>query len=216
MALCTWLMRRTSWPMWIFTVVLLSTLKLLQKSDRSTENGITFPDPVKNPSAFLVTFNITVFLISSITLISFWTHITYGTWFQQLLCHPNTLMIDTLCPFSTLNHQLTNLEQTLIQCFLHCERWTVKRRDYASALHFFREITYRTDEWTKQLLRLKSWVKSGNPEQWMEFRRLWWTVIVFKYNFLFHLFDIVCWFNICCFFENFLFCSLSLMNLSEK
>ena len=132
------------------------------------------------------------FLISSITLISFWTYVTYGTWFQQLFRHPDTLMIDTLCPFSTLNHQLTNLEQTLIQCSLHCERWTVKRRDYASALHSFREITYRTDEWKKQLLRLKSWVVSGNPEQWMELRRLWWTVIVFKYSYLFHLFDIYC------------------------
>ena len=122
------------------------------------------------------------FFMSSITLISFWTHTTYGTWFQQLLCHPNTLMIDTLCPISTLNHQRTNLEQTRIRCSLHCERWTVKWRDCASALHSFREITYRTDESTKQLLRLKSWVISGNPEQWMEFRRLWWTVIVFKYS----------------------------------
>ena len=42
------------------------------KSDTSTENGITFPDPVKNPKAFPVTINITVFsLMSSITLISF-------------------------------------------------------------------------------------------------------------------------------------------------
>ena len=29
-------------------------------------------------------------------------------------------------------------------------------------------LHYRTDEWSKQLLRLKSWVISGNPEQWME------------------------------------------------
>ena len=173
-------------------MVLLSTLKLLHKSDKSTENGITFPDPVKNPSAFLVAINITVFLISSVTLISFWTHITFGTWFQQLFCHPNTLMVDTLCPISNLNHHLTNLEQTLIRCFLHCQRWTVKIRDCASALHSFREITYRTEEWTKQLLRLKSWVISGNPEKWMEFRRLWWTVIKFKYSYLFHLFDLYC------------------------
>ena len=79
MALCTSLMRRTSWPKLIFIVVLLSTLKLLQKSDRSTENGFTFPDPVKNPRALTVTINITVFF-SSVTLISFWTHTTYGTW----------------------------------------------------------------------------------------------------------------------------------------
>ena len=151
--------------MYILIVVLLSTMKLLQKSDRSTQNGITIPDPVKNPSAFPVTINITVFFMSSITLTSFWTHTTYGTWFQQLQRHPNTLLIETLCPISTLNHQVTNLEQTYIRCFLHCERWTVKWKDCASALHSFRETTYRTDDWTKQLLRLKSSVISGNPVQ---------------------------------------------------
>ena len=55
----------------ILLVVLPSTLKLLQKSDRSTENGITFPDPVENPGAFPVTIGITVFLMSSIIFISF-------------------------------------------------------------------------------------------------------------------------------------------------
>ena len=92
----------------------------------------------------------------------------------------NHTMIDTLCPISILNQQLTNLEETHIRCSLHYERWTVKGRDCASALHSFKEITYRTDEWTKQLLRLKSWVISGSREQWMELHRLWWTVIVFK------------------------------------
>ena len=46
-------------------------LKLLQKSDRSTENGVTFPDPVKNFSAFPATINMSVLLLSSIALISF-------------------------------------------------------------------------------------------------------------------------------------------------
>ena len=55
----------------VLIVVLLSTLKLLQKSDRSTENGITFPDPVKNSGAFPVTINITVLLMNSINLIPF-------------------------------------------------------------------------------------------------------------------------------------------------
>ena len=85
-----------------------------------------------------------------------------------------------------------NLEQTHIRCSLHCERWTVKGRDCASALHSFKEITYRTDEWTKQLLRLKSWVISGSPEHWMEFHRSWWTVIVFKCSYWFQLFDFCC------------------------
>ena len=46
-------------------------LKLLQKSDRSTWNGITFPDPVKNPSAFPATIIMSVLLMNSIALISF-------------------------------------------------------------------------------------------------------------------------------------------------
>ena len=192
MTLCTSLMRRTSWPRKILIVVLLSTLKLLQKSDRPTENGFTFPDPVKNPSAFPVTINITVLLMSSINLIHFWTRTIYGTWFQQLSCHPTILMIDTLYTINTLNQQLTNLEQTHVQCSLHCEGWTVKGKDFASALHSFNEITYQTDEWTKQLLRLKNWVISGNPEQWMAFHRLWWTVIVFMCSYLLQLFDFYC------------------------
>ena len=48
-----------------------SSLKLLQKSDRSTENGITFPGPVKNRNAFPAMINIPVLLMSSIALISF-------------------------------------------------------------------------------------------------------------------------------------------------
>ena len=115
-----------------------------------------------------------------------------GTWFQQLLCHSATLMIHTLCSISTLNQQLNNLEQTQIRCSLHYERWTVNGRDCASALHSFKESTYRSDKWTKQLLRLKSWVISGSREQWMELHRLWWTVIAFKCSYLFHLFDFCC------------------------
>ena len=173
-------------------MVLLSCLKLLQKSDRSTENGITFPDPVKNPSAFPATINMSVLLMSSIALISFWPRTFYGTCLQQLLRHSTTIMIDTLYSIKTLNQQLTNLEQSHIRCSLHCERWTVERKDCASTLRSFKEITYRTDEWTKQLLQLKRWVISGSPEQWMEFRRLWWTVIAFKCSYLFQLFDFYC------------------------
>ena len=188
MTLCTSLMRRTSWHMYTLIVVLLSTLKLLQKLNRSNENRSSFPDPVKNPSAFAAAINLTVVLVSSIALTPFWTRTISGTWFQQLLCHSTTLMIDTLCPISFFNQQLTYLKQSHIRCSLHCERWERKGRDCALALHSFKEITYRPDEWTRQLLRLKSWVISGNPEQWMESRRLWRTVVVIKCSCLFHLF----------------------------
>ena len=56
--------------MQILIVVLRFTMKFLQKSKRSTENGITFPDLVKNPSAFPVTIGITDLLMSSVTLTS--------------------------------------------------------------------------------------------------------------------------------------------------
>ena len=133
--------RRTWWLMQILIVVLRSSLKLRQKSDRLTENGIIFPDPVKNPNAFPATINILVLLMSSIALISFWTRTIYGTWFQQFLCHSTTLMIHTPCSIKTLNEHFNNLEQTHNRCSLHCERWTVKRRDCASVLHSFKEIT---------------------------------------------------------------------------
>ena len=150
---------------------------------------IICPDPVKNPSAFPVKIGITVLLMSSITLTSVWTRTIYETWSHQALCYSILLMIDTLCPISTINQQLKNLEQTHIRCSFHCEGWTVKGRDCASALHSFNEITCQTDEWTKHFLILKSWVISGNPERWLEFRQLRWTVIVFKCSHLFHLFD---------------------------
>ena len=202
----------------ILIVILLSILELLQKSDTLTEIGITFPVPVKTPSAFPVTIGITFLLMSSITLISFWTRTINVTWFQQILRHSITLMIDTLCPIITLNQQLTNLEQSHIRRSLHCESWTVKGRDSASALPSFNEITYQTREWTKQLLRLKSWVISGNPERWMEFRRLWWIVIVFKCSHLFHLFDFY-WLllqYLLFFSKTYFFCSLWELWVREK
>ena len=146
----------------------------------------------ENPNAFAATINIPVLLISSIALISFWTRTIYGTWFQQLLCHSATIMVHTLCSISTLNQQLNNLEQTHIRCSVHYEWWTVKGRYCVSVLHSFKEIIYRMDEGTKQLLRLKSWVISGGPEQWMELNFLWWTVIVSKCSYLIHLFDFYC------------------------
>ena len=140
----------------------------------------------------------------------------YNLWkqFQQVLRHSTTLTIDTLCPISTLNQQLTNLEQTHIRCVLHCERWTVKGKDCASALHSFKEITYRMGEWTKPLLQLKNyWVTCGNQEQWMELLRLWWTVVVFKCNYLFQLYFGAI-FNV--FSKKYFVCSISLLSLSEK
>ena len=138
--------------------------------------------------------------MSSIALISFWTCTIYGTLFQQLLFHSTTLMIHTLCSISILKQQLNNLEQTQIRCSFHYERWTVKVRDCTSALHSSKAIAYRTDEWTKQLLRLKTWVISGSPGQWIEFHRFWWTLIVFKCSCLFLLFDFFCYLVQCLLF----------------
>ena len=148
-------------------MVLLCTMKLPQKSNGSTENAITIPDLVKDPSALPTTINIGVLLMSSIPLISLQNRTVYGTRFQQLLCHSTTLLIETLCPLSTINQQLINLEQTHIRliCSLSCKHWTLRARDCASALRSSKKITYWRDEWPKQLLRLKNWMISINSEQ---------------------------------------------------
>ena len=141
MTLSTSLVRRTSWLVYILIVVLIYNLKLVQKSDRSSENRNTFRDPVKNSSAFAATIKLTVPLMSSIALISYWTRTVSGTWFQHLLCNSITLMIDTLCPIITLNQQLTNLEQTHIRCFLHCALRTMdsKRKGLSVSFGFFQK-----------------------------------------------------------------------------
>ena len=112
MTMCISLMRRRSWPLWILIVLLPSTLKLGQTSDISTDNIKTIPEPVKNPGAFQLRINVTVLLMNSLPLTSFWTRTIYGTWIRQLLCHLTTPLAGTLCSFSTHKQQLTNLEQT--------------------------------------------------------------------------------------------------------
>ena len=93
MTWCTLLMRRKSWPMYILVAVLLFTLKLLQTSKGSTENGKTLPDPVKKPSASQMKIPITVLLLISKTLITFWTRTIYGIRIQQLFWHFTTLLM---------------------------------------------------------------------------------------------------------------------------
>ena len=136
MTLYNSLTRGTWWLMQILIAVLSSSLKLLQKSDRSTENGITFPDPVKNPNALSAKINIPVLLMSSIALISFWTRTVYGTWFQQLLCYSTTLMIHTLCSISTLNQQLHNLNSNPV--FSSLQTMDSKRKGLRVSFAFFR------------------------------------------------------------------------------
>ena len=46
-------------------------------------------------------------------------------------------MTETLCPISILSEQLTELEQTQIRCFLHCERWTVEKKGFRVNFGFF-------------------------------------------------------------------------------
>ena len=79
MTICTSLMR-TSWLMHILIVVLLSILKLLQKSDRSTENGIIFTRSCEKLKCIPTNDKETVSLMSSITLFQQynWTHAFKG------------------------------------------------------------------------------------------------------------------------------------------
>ena len=62
----------------------------------SEQNGRTSPHPVKTPSAFQVTINLGVLLMSSISLKLFRTHTVYRTRIRQLLCHSTTVLIGTL------------------------------------------------------------------------------------------------------------------------
>ena len=155
--------------------------------------------------------------MSSIALISFSTRTIYGTWFQQLLCHSTTLMINTVCPISTLNEQLTNLEQFHVQCSLHCERRTVKGKDCASV--FILSIILLTGRTSER----NSWY--GWRVEWsLEAQSKGWSSTVCDELYLYLsvavcfscFFSFVCWCNICCFFERLLFCFFSLVTLSEK
>ena len=146
----------------------------------------------EKPSAFPVTINITVLLISSITQISFWTNTIYGTWFQHLLCHSTTLRIDTLCPIGTLNHQLTHPVQTHIWCSLHWERWTVNG-GIASELCFLlaKLLNRRTSERNSCYGWRIEWHLEIRNNGW-KYTGLRWTVIASKCSFLLQLFDFYC------------------------
>ena len=61
------------------------------------------PEPVQNPESFQATINLYVLLMSSESLISFWTRTIYEAWLQQLLCHSSKLTIETICTISTIN-----------------------------------------------------------------------------------------------------------------
>ena len=156
------------------------------KSDGSTGIGKTYLVPVWNTSESFVTINKikNVLLKNRIPLTSFWTRTIYGTLIQQLFHHSTTLLIGTSYTISRLKQYSTNPEQTYIRCSFDCNRWRVKGWNFASALLSFKEITYRTDEWTKKFLRLKSWVIFGSPEQWMDYHRLWWLGVVIKCSYL--------------------------------
>ena len=153
--------------------------------------------------------------MSSLPLLFFSNRTVYGKWIQHFLYHSTGLLQGTLCPISTLKQQLTNLKQTHVRCSLHCHRWTVEARSCSSVLRSFKESTHRTNEWTKQLLRLKSWLIKGRPQQGMEFHRLWRTLIVLKCSYLFQLFDFY-WLLLKCFLFSEFFCFFWSMILSKK
>ena len=91
---------------------------------------------------------------------NFWSMVTAA------LTSLNPLMIDTVCPISTLNQQLTNIQQTHIRCSLHYKRWTVKGKDCASTLHSFKKITYQTrqvNETVATVEQLNVGANDGNP-----------------------------------------------------
>ena len=96
----------------------------------------------------------------------------------------------------------------------------MKGRGCASALHVFKRITHRRDVWTKQVLRLKSWVIVGSSDQWMEFLRFCWTVCLsfFLFGFLFSLFHFYCLLVQCSidFFKHYNFCFSSYLKTRKR
>ena len=169
--------------------------------NKSTENRIPFLDPLRNSGAFQAINKITVLLMSSTPLLSFWTHTIYKTWFHQLLCHSTTLTIETLCPISTLNQHFTYLEKTHVRCSFHCERWTVK------------------GEMARQLCFLSKKLLTGRKNQRNSCQgwRVEWSLEARRNGFISAVFDeplflivaicfscflcVVCCCNICCFVE---------------
>ena len=195
----------------ILIVVLLSTRKLLQKTRRIDREGNCICRSCEEPKC----------------IPSNDQHICSNDEQHSSYIYLNPYILWDLAPAALMSLNPTNdtyslsnhyTQPTIRQSrtnsysvFFSLRTMYKKGRDCASAWHSFEETTYRTDEWTKQLLRLKIWVISGSPEQWMEFRRLWWPVIVFKCGCLFQLFDFYC-LLLQFVFENLLF----LKTLSEK
>ena len=114
-----------------------------KKSDRSTEDGFIFPVTVENPSAFPAVINIIVLLMSSIPLFSFWTRTIYETWFQQLLCHSTTLMINSM---SNQFLELTTHRPRTGSCPIFSSSWTMdsNRKGLPVSFAFFQR-TYLPD-----------------------------------------------------------------------
>ena len=128
-------------------MVLLSTLKLLQKSSRSTENRITFSRSCEKPKCLpgnnQLNCSIDEHFISNIFLnpYNFWDMVPAAL---MSFSHTNDrYSMSNHHPQPTTHQPRTNSYPV---CSLHCERWTVKGRDCASALLSFKENTHRTDE----------------------------------------------------------------------
>ena len=149
LTLCTSLIRRKSWPLWLCGIWLRYYFLPWSsyKNEQYKREKKRLSDCVKNPSATKITITITVLLIKSIPLLSSWTRTTYGTRIQQLLWLSTSHLIATLCPFSILKQQLNKPEQTYIRCFFQCNRRTVKAWVCASVLHFsMKQLTGQTKE----------------------------------------------------------------------
>ena len=160
-------MRRITWPVYNLAVVKFPTLKLQQKSDRSTEN-VNLSRSGSKPKCISINDEhncSTDEKQTSSTVLKMYIFWDLDPASLMKLIH--TTEKDSLSnqyPQKTIHQPRTDY----YALFLSLQPVDSKKKDCASALHSFRKIIYRTDEWTKQLLRFKSWVFSGSPEQWTE------------------------------------------------
>ena len=92
----------------------------------------------------------------------------YNLWdgIKQLFWHSNTLKIGTLCPISILNRRHLEIERTFFAVFIIAKEGQWKEVIARQFCILSKKIAHRTDEWTTQLLRLRSWVIFGSSEQW--------------------------------------------------
>ena len=125
--------------------MILYNLKPLEKLNWSIENG-HFSWFCEKPKCIPSKHQNNCSIDEEKTCNNFLSLQTLWNIIQQLLCQSTTLLIGITCPISILKQKLTYLERIFTLFSLRCHLCIVHRKDCASVLRSFKNITYRTDE----------------------------------------------------------------------